>query len=71
MVRMIFLVTLEKHYSSIDSAVNMRPYVYSINKNGLTAKWRGSALAWPLLDAFILPYKQLLCALHRVILSLT
>jgi hypothetical protein len=61
-----FLITLEKHYSNIDNAISLRPYVYTIDRNGLVAKWRGSALSWPLLDAIISPDdKHLLCALHR------
>jgi poly-gamma-glutamate synthesis protein (capsule biosynthesis protein) len=61
-----FLITLEKHYSTIDSAVNLRPYVYTIERTGLVANWRGSALAWPLLDAVIsADEKHYLCALHR------
>jgi hypothetical protein len=61
-----FLLTLEKHYSSIDNEINLRPYVYSVTHNGLVDLWRGSALAWPILDAVILPENdQILCALHR------
>jgi hypothetical protein len=61
-----FIITLEKHFSKMDNENNLRPYVYSIDKDGITAKWRGSALAWPLLDAIILPEdNQILCALHR------
>ena len=44
----------------------MRPYVYEVRAGGLLARWRGSALAWPLLDAALLPGGDgLLCALHR------
>ncbi|HUI57824.1 MAG TPA: hypothetical protein VLY04_22760 [Bryobacteraceae bacterium] len=44
----------------------MRPYVYEIQDSGLVARWRGSALAWPLRDAALLPGGDgLLCALHR------
>ena len=61
-----FLVTLEKHYSNMDDEVGVRPYVYSVEMNGLVSRWRGSALAWPLLDAALLPVnEQILCALHR------
>lgn len=60
------LLTLEKHYSTIDNETNIRPYVYSIDHEGLLARWRGSALAWPLLDAVVSPDNdQILCALHR------
>ena len=55
-----------RHYSSIDGEVNLRPYVYIADDKGLVAKWRGSALAWPLLDAMISPKdSKIICALHR------
>jgi len=63
-----FFFTLEKHKSTIDQEMGARPYVYEVTPHGLVAKWRGSALAWPLLDAKILPGKNApdyLCALHR------
>ncbi len=61
-----YLLTLEKHYSNMDGEVSLRPYVYGINEKGIYACWRGSALAWPLLDAQISPYdRKTLCALHR------
>ena len=61
-----YLFTLEKHYSSIDKEITIRPYVYSVDSNGLLAKWRGSALAWPLLDAeFSSVDSSILCGLHR------
>lgn len=61
-----FLFVLEKHYSSLDREVNVRPYVYSLDAHGLTARWRGSALAWPLIDAQISHFDhKTLCALHR------
>lgn len=60
------LFTLENYYSSIDAGVHLRPYVYCADEMGLVARWRGSALAWPLLDAFpSQEEKPLLCALHR------
>ena len=60
------LFALENYYSSIDNEVNIRPYVYSVDNSGLVAKWRGSALAWPIWDAIISPKNdQILCALHR------
>jgi poly-gamma-glutamate synthesis protein (capsule biosynthesis protein) len=50
----------------MDLENGIRPYVYFIGKDELNAKWRGSALAWPLLDAVIMPGKeQYLCAIHR------
>ncbi|WP_295455369.1 CapA family protein [uncultured Thiodictyon sp.] len=60
------LLTLERHPSSLDQADNPRPYVYAISPKGLIARWRGSALAWPLLDATVSPDDPgVLCALHR------
>jgi poly-gamma-glutamate synthesis protein (capsule biosynthesis protein) len=61
-----YLFMLERHYSSLDGEISLRPYVYNVGFMGLIAKWRGSALAWPLLDACISPFdKMVLCALHR------
>lgn len=61
-----YLFTLERHYSPIDREIGLRPYVYSVTKQGLVARWRGSALAWPLLDAMLLPDDDaILCGLHR------
>jgi hypothetical protein len=62
------LVTLERHRSSMDSEDGPRPYVYDVTPRGLIARWRGSALAWPLLDASVIEDAQgqaYLCALHR------
>jgi poly-gamma-glutamate synthesis protein (capsule biosynthesis protein) len=58
------LVSLERHPSSIDNELGLRPYVYAVGLGGLVARWRGSALAWPLLDA-IITSDGVLCALHR------
>ena len=58
------LLSLERHPSSIDDEVGLRPYVYAIGPNGLIARWRGSALAWPLIDA-VESKDGVLCALHR------
>lgn len=61
-----YLFTLEQHSSSIDGEEGVRPYVYEALAGGLVARWRGSALAWPLLDAALLPGGDgVLCALHR------
>ena len=61
-----YLFTLEQHSSSIDGEEGVRPYVYEARAGGLVARWRGSALAWPLLDARLLPEGDgVLCALHR------
>ncbi len=62
----VYLFMLQSHYSSLDRAVQLRPYVYSADKFGLNAKWRGSALAWPLIDAQVNPHSRgTICALHR------
>ena len=58
------LLSLERHPSSIDNEVGLRPYVYAIGPHGLIARWRGSALAWPLVDA-VSTESGALCALHR------
>ncbi|MGA2652700.1 MAG: CapA family protein [Terracidiphilus sp.] len=58
------LVSLERHTSSIDDEVGLRPYVYAVGPHGLIARWRGSALAWPLIDA-VESKEGVLCALHR------
>ncbi|CCD98690.1 CapA family protein [Bradyrhizobium sp. STM 3809] len=62
------LFTLERHASPIDGEDGPRPYVYEVTAHGLVAKWRGSALAWPLLDAVLIADaagQSYLCALHR------
>jgi poly-gamma-glutamate synthesis protein (capsule biosynthesis protein) len=58
------LLSLERHNSSIDDEVGLRPYVYAVGTHGLIARWRGSALAWPLIDAVETEH-GVLCALHR------
>jgi poly-gamma-glutamate synthesis protein (capsule biosynthesis protein) len=60
-----YIFSLEKHYSSIDKEIALRPYVYSISELGLNALWRGSALSRPLIDAVLTPDKKYLVALHR------
>jgi poly-gamma-glutamate synthesis protein (capsule biosynthesis protein) len=66
-----FLLSLEEHRSSIDQETGPRPYVYSVVPGGLVARWRGSALAWPLVDGELLrassgkEEQEYLCALHR------
>jgi poly-gamma-glutamate synthesis protein (capsule biosynthesis protein) len=61
-----YLFTLERHPSTLDGEDGVRPYVYDATDHGLVARWRGSALAWPLLDAMFLPEDPgILCALHR------
>jgi poly-gamma-glutamate synthesis protein (capsule biosynthesis protein) len=60
------LLSLERRASPIDSERDPRPYVYEVGPHGFIARWRGSALAWPLLDARLLPRSSsVLCALHR------
>jgi len=58
------LLTLERHPSAMDGEIALRPHVYAVDGRGLVAKWRGTALAWPLLDA-IVDKDGALCALHR------
>ena len=61
-----YVFSLERHYSNMDRETGLRPYVYSVTRDGLIARWRGSALAWPLLDAVIIPGNEgILCATHR------
>ena len=61
-----YVFTLERRPSSIDGEDGLRFYVYEASPKGLVARWRGSALAWPLLDAALLPGRDgLVCALHR------
>lgn len=61
-----YLFTLENHYSNLDRSYSLRPYVYSIGKTGIYARWRGSALAWPLIDAQISPHDpRLMMVLHQ------
>lgn len=58
------LVTLERRRSTLDGELAPRPYVYRITPRGLIPLWRGSGLAWPLVDARLLA-DGTLCALHR------
>lgn len=60
------LMVLEDHFSSMDGRVAPRPYLYRVTPQGLRARWRGTALAYPLLDVAVLPGVQadVLCALH-------
>ena len=65
-----FVVTVEQHFSPMDKENSPRPYVYAVGERGLVARWRGTALAWPLVDARLMPDPawdevMLLCALHR------
>ena len=58
------LLALERHPSAMDGEVGIRPHVYQVGSGGMIAKWRGTALAWPLLDA-VVDREGGLCALHR------
>ncbi len=58
------LLALESHFSPLDQRVAPRTYVYAVTPRGLVARFRGSALAWPLVDAVTLPSGHL-CALHE------
>jgi len=59
------LFILERHQSSLDQEDAVRPYVYAVGEHGPIARWRGSALAWPLLDATVDKSSGTICALHR------
>jgi hypothetical protein len=59
------IVLLESHYSDLDDKVALRPYVYGLTHDKLRARWRGTALAYPLTDVAVpsnIP--GLLCGLH-------
>jgi len=58
------LFSLERHPSAMDGEVGVRPHVYAVGAHGLVARWRGTALAWPLIDATLDVHGRL-CALHR------
>jgi poly-gamma-glutamate synthesis protein (capsule biosynthesis protein) len=59
------MLLLESHYSDLDGKVALRPYVYAINQGRLKAKWRGTALAYPLTDIAVPPdIPGLVCGLH-------
>ena len=60
-----YIFALQNYYSTLDKKISIRPYVYAVNSQGIYAKWRGSALAFPLLDAYISEKNpKVLCALH-------
>ncbi len=58
------LLALERHPSGMDDTIALRPHVYDVGDRGLIARWRGTALAWPLIDA-VVDGRGRLCALHR------
>jgi poly-gamma-glutamate synthesis protein (capsule biosynthesis protein) len=58
------LLALERHPSGMDDVIALRPHVYDVDDHGLVARWRGTALAWPLIDA-VVDGSGRLCALHR------
>lgn len=61
------LLALQSYYSTLDRETGPRPYVYAVGPHGFIAKWRGSALAWPLVDVTTITSEGIdyLCALHR------
>lgn len=64
--RLVLMVLMQN--SRIDGEIAPRPYVYEVRPTGLIPRWRGSALAWPLLDARPMDAgdgSDVLCALHR------
>jgi poly-gamma-glutamate synthesis protein (capsule biosynthesis protein) len=58
------ILALERHPSAMDAEIALRPHVYAVGERGLVARWRGTALAWPLIDAEVNERGEL-CALHR------
>lgn len=60
------LFMLLELYSDLDRMVGLRPHVYRLAQDGIRPLWRGSGLAFPLIDA--IPVKvgnrDVLCALH-------
>jgi hypothetical protein len=58
------LLALERHPSTMDGEDAIRPHVYAVGDRGFVPKWRGTALAWPLIDA-VIDGRGRLCALHR------
>lgn len=61
-----YLFTLERHFSEMDKEEGLRPCVYEARPEALIPKWKGTGLAWPLLDAALLPGESgVLCAEHR------
>lgn len=61
------LLLLEDHYSPLDKRIAPRPYVYAVEPQGFRDLWRGSALAFPILDVAVLGPEsaaQRLCVLH-------
>lgn len=59
-----YIMALKLHHSDLDKELALRPHIYAADDHGLIAKWRGTALAWPLLDAVVDDHGEL-CALHR------
>jgi poly-gamma-glutamate synthesis protein (capsule biosynthesis protein) len=59
------VLLLESHYSDLDQKIALRPYVYGLTHGKLRARWRGTALAYPLTDVAVPPNNPgLLCGLH-------
>lgn len=60
------LFMLVKVYSDLDHTIGIRPHVYRVGDDGIKPMWRGSGLAYPLIDALPLQFgdKEILCALH-------
>ena len=58
---------LRTSYSSFDNEIAPRPYVFQMNGETLKEVWRGTALAYPLVDARITSDAEgsVLCATHR------
>jgi poly-gamma-glutamate synthesis protein (capsule biosynthesis protein) len=60
---------LHRRWSDLDrDPEGLRPYVFRIDERGeLVELWRGSGLAWPLVDARVVQIgaETRLCAVHR------
>ena len=54
--------------SPFDQSMGLRPHIYSLREGRLHAEWRGSALAFPILDVLVqtdAAGRDFLCALHE------
>jgi poly-gamma-glutamate synthesis protein (capsule biosynthesis protein) len=60
------LFLLLELYSDLDRSKGIRPHVYRVSQRGILPLWRGSALAYPLIDAIPISTGKMdsLCALH-------
>ncbi len=61
------LILIENYFSTMDNENAPRPYIYEVKEHGLSALWRGSALAWSLIDICIFNSREndYMGAFHR------